>query len=570
MKTIVREKRWNILPADYNLQNKLSTELNIFPAIAQILINRKTTSLTDANSFLKKDISSLYDPFMFQDMEKITKRIISAIKNKEKITIYGDYDADGICATALLLLSLQELGADCNYYLPNRIDEGYGLNRDAVAKCKDFGTQLLITVDCGISAKNEIEYAKNLGMDVIVTDHHEPPRDIPVCAGILNPKVSESKYPFKDLAGVGVAFKLISAIAKKTGRINPKEHLDLVAIGTVADIVPLTGENRTLVHHGLLALLHTNKIGLIKLKEKAGVGKDIQAGHIAFRLAPRINAAGRLSTAETAIKLLLTKNESEAEEYSTTLNKNNIERQKIEQDVLDDAIIQIESKFNFNNQKIVVLEGTNWPSGVIGIVAGRIANQYHRPCIIISAENGLGKGSGRSIKKFHLLEALTSCSDHLIKFGGHAHAAGLSIEETLIRSFREKINEYAENTLSTEDLVPSIDIDAEIKLKDISFDLISQLDMLEPLGYDNPKPCFVSKNMQLYGDPQIVGEDHLKFRVKSEGRVFEAIGFGMADYISYFDESANLDLAYRPQINTWMNKKTIQLQVVDIKTEPYA
>jgi single-stranded-DNA-specific exonuclease len=565
MKIMVREKNWQILPPNLELQNKISSELKIFPLTAQILINRGITNIQDANNFIKKDLSFLYNPFIFSDMEQITERVISAIKNKEKITVYGDYDADGICATALLFLSLMELGADCNYYLPNRIDEGYGLNNEAILKCKETGTKLLITVDCGISAKKEIEYAKSLAIDVIITDHHEPPKEIPECIGILNPKLQGSKYPFKNLAGVGVAYKLIDAISRKTGKLDPNEHLDLVALGTVADIVPLTGENRILVHHGLKKLESTNKLGLVKLKEKSGVDKDIQAGHIAFRLAPRINAAGRLSNAETAIKLMLTQNESEAEEHSHTLNKNNRERQKIEKEVLEKAVEQIESKFNFNTEKIIVLDAQNWPSGVIGIVAGRIVNQYYRPCIIISVENGLGKGSGRSIKNFHLLDALHSCSAHLIKFGGHAHAAGLSIEELLIQPFREKINEYAANNLKTEDLMPSIEIDAETKLKNISFELIEQLEALEPFGYDNPKPCFIAKDLQLYGDPQIVGEEHLKFKVKSEGRIFDAIGFGMADYFSFFDESSTLDIIYRPQINNWMNKKTIQLQIVDLK-----
>jgi len=561
---MAREKNWQILPPNTELQKKLSSELKILPLTAQILINRGITNLQDANNFIKKDLSSLYNPFSFPDMENATKRIISALENKEKITIYGDYDADGICATALLFLSLTELGANCNYYLPSRIEEGYGLNNEAILKCKESGTKLIITVDCGISSKAEIEYAKSLGLDVIITDHHEPSKDIPECI-ILNPKVQSFKYPFKSLAGVGVAYKLVEALAKKTGKTDPTDHLDLVALGTVADIVPLTSENRILVHHGLKKLEDTNKIGLVKLKEKSGVDKDIQAGHVAFRLAPRINAAGRLSNAEAAIKLMLSQDENEAEEHSQTLNKNNRERQQIEKDILEKAIEQVESKFNFNTEKIIVLDGQNWPSGVIGIVAGRIVTQYYRPCIIISVENGLGKGSGRSIKNFHLLDALHSCSDHLIKFGGHAHAAGLSIEELLIEPFRKKINDYAQNNLKPEDLMPDIEIDAEIKLKHISFELIEQLEALEPFGFDNPKPCFITKNVQLYGDPQIVGEEHLKFKIKGEGRIFDAIGFGMADYISSFDESSTLDIIYRPQINNWMNRKTIQLQIIDIK-----
>lgn len=575
MQTIVREKQWRVLSSQPGFRDKISSALKISPLIAQILINRGITNPEDAKSFLTRDINQLHSPFLMEDMEKVTKRILSAIQNKENITIYGDYDADGICGTALLTLVLQELGGKCRYYLPNRMEEGYGLNKDAILRCKEDGTQLLITVDCGIGSQDEINYAKGLGMDVIVTDHHSPIGELPECLGILNPKDPGSGYPYKELSGVGVAYKLGEALAKETSHIDIRKHLDLVAVGTIADIVPLTGENRIFVYHGLKVLETTEKIGLVKLKEKAGMdpaparrggtSKDIQAGHVAFRLAPRINAAGRLTTAESAIKLLLTKDENEAEELSNILNINNRERQKIEQEVLSSALEQLELKFNFNNEKIIVLENKDWPVGVIGIVAGRIANQYHRPCIIISVENGLGKGSGRSIKNFHLLEALQSCSSYLKKFGGHAHAAGLCIEEILIQSFREKINQYAESVLGPNDLIPQIEIDAEANFRDISFELLEQLDMLEPFGYSNPKPCLVSTELQLYREPRIVGNEHLKFWVKSSGRVFEAIGFGMAGHISLFDEFNTIDMVYRPQINNWMNREIIQLQVLDLK-----
>lgn len=567
MRTLVQEKLWRVLPANPELQTKFSSNLNISPVISQILINRGINNLQDAKSFLSKDINNIYDPFLMNDMDPVTKRIIKAIEDKENITIYGDYDADGLCGTALLMLVLLELGGKCGYYLPSRIEEGYGLNKDAIQKCSENGTKLLITVDCGISGKDEIDYAKRQGMDVIVTDHHAPVGELPVCIGILNPKVPDSRYPYKDLAGVGVAYKLAEALAKINGRIDVKKHLDLVALGTIADIVPITGENRVLVYHGLKTLENVSKIGLVKLKEKAGMDKDLQTGHVAFRLAPRINAAGRMQTAESSIKLLLTNDENEAEELSKILNVNNRERQKIEKEVLVNALEQLEVKFNFNTDKVIVLENKDWPVGVIGIVAGRLANQYYRPCIIISVENGMGKGSGRSIKNFHLLDALKSCSEHLKKFGGHAHAAGLSIEEILIPSFREKINQYAESVLQPDDLSPQIEIDVEVNLNNISYGLLQELENLEPFGYSNPKPCLVSYDLQLYREPKIVGKDHIKFWVKSGGRVFEAIGFSMADYASLFDEFNTFDMVYRPQINTWMNKETIQLQVVDLKVK---
>lgn len=552
MRALLREKNWHVIPSQPEQVSKLAKDLGISPITAQILINR---GVDDPDYFLKKDITKLHSPFLMEDMDKAVKRILRAIEDKEKITIYGDYDADGICGTALLISVIKNAG----YYLPNRMEEGYGLNKEAIQRCSENGARLLITVDCGISGREEIEYANSLGIDVIVTDHHSPVGELPRCLAILNPKVS--KYPYKDLSGTGVAYKLAEALIGEDAKI----HLDLVALGTIADIVPITGENRILVHHGLKALENTKRPGLVKLKEKAGVDKDIQTGHVAFRLAPRINAAGRLAAADAAIKLLLIEDEIEAVELSDILNSNNRERQKIEQEVLKGALEQMELRFNFNTDKVIVLENRDWPSGVIGIVAGRIANQYHRPCIIISLENGYGKGSGRSIKNFHLLHALESCGDHLLKFGGHAHAAGLSIEEILIPSFREKINRHAETVLSPDDLVPQIEIDAEADFRKISYEFLKQLDMLEPYGYSNPKPALVSYGLELYREPKIVGKEHLKFWVKSSGRVFEAIGFGMADYISLFDEFNKIDMVYRPQINTWGNRDMIQLQVLDMR-----
>ena len=548
-----------------DLQKKLSAQFKVSPIIAQILINRGLDNVQDAKAYLEKDIDSLYDPFLLPDMKESAKRVLSAVKEKELITIYGDYDADGICATALLFLTLQEMGAKCGYYLPHRIDEGYGLNKEAIEKCRDIGTKLLITVDCGISGKDEINYAKSLGMDVIVTDHHLPTSDIPECVGVINPKINGSKYPYKELAGVGVAYKLAEAITKTSKKINVKKHLDLVAVGTVADIVPLTGENRILVHHGLKTLDSTQKIGLTKLKEKGGIKIAVEAIHIAFRIAPRLNAAGRLATAESAIKLLLTKDNAEATQLCNELDANNRERQKIEEEVLDSAIAQMDLNFDFNDDRVIVLHNKEWPAGVIGIVAGRITSRYNRPCIMISVNEGLGKGSGRSIRNFHLLNALQSCDKHLRKFGGHAHAAGLSIEELLIDPFRKKINEHAHIVLKDEDLIPTIDIDAEIDPQNIDFDLIEQLKVLEPFGHHNQRPCLAAKNFQIYREPVIVGDGHLKFWVKSGMRVFEAIGFEMAQYQSLFDDVVSVDLAFRPQINIWQNKQTLQLNVMDIK-----
>ena len=566
MRTIVQEKQWRIAASQPELQNQLAKELGVSPVIAQVLINRNITTSAIAKNFISKDLNSLHDPFLMPDMDKISTRIIKAIKHKEKITVYGDYDADGLCSTALLLKIINELGnLECNYYLPSRQDEGYGLNKEAIHKCWKNGTQLLITVDCGISSASEIDYANSLGMEVIITDHHTPSGPLPKCIGIINPKLGDSQYPNKNLAGVGVVYKLIEALSTKIKLTNITQHLDLVALGTIADIVEMSGENRILVHYGLKSLKETSKMGIRKLKEYLKLDNDIQTGHVAFRLAPRLNASGRLYNAEASLKLLLAEEPEEAEQLVKILNKNNYERQRLEEEVLKSALEQVELKFNFNTDKIIVIENRNWPSGVIGIVASRLVSKYHRPAIVITIENGRGKGSGRSIKNFHLLDALQACKDHFIKFGGHAHAAGISIEEILIPSFREKINEYAEAVLTSQDLIPSLEIDAILGFKDITFSLIDQLENLAPFGYGNSKPLFLSQNLQLYKEPQIVGKNHLKIWLKSEGKVIEAIGFGMADWFNQFDEFRTVDLVYRPNINTWQDKQIMQLHIQDMR-----
>lgn len=559
-RTLVKERRWQIAPADPLLQKELAEKLKISLVTAQVLINRGNTTIKSAEDFLNKDLAQLHDPFLLEGMDKACNRILQAARNKEKITIYGDYDTDGICSTALLLSVLKDLGANCDYYLPNRQEEGYGLNKEALNKCREKGTQLLISVDCGISSCHEVAHANSLGMEVIVTDHHRPVGDLPPAYCLLNPKITGCKYPYPDLAGVGVVFKLAQAL-----KTDPRRHLDLVALGTIADIVPINGENRILTHHGLELLKETKKIGLRKLKEIVGIHTDLQTGHVAFRLAPRLNASGRLSTAENSIRLLLATEEKEAVTLSQILNQNNWDRQKLEQRVLEEALEQAERKMNFNEDKVIVLANENWPVGVIGIVASRLVNRYHRPAIVISLENGIGKGSCRSIKSFHLLNALQHCQDHFMKFGGHAYAAGLNIEEVLIPSFGEKINSYANSVLKNEDLIPQIYIDCPVDFSDISFDFIEEMEKLAPFGYNNPKPVFISENLDLHRDPIIVGKNHLKLWLKASGRALEAIGFGMGERIGEFDEYRKITLAYRPQINTWQNRQMIQLHIEDMR-----
>lgn len=563
MQTYVLEKQWYIKPQTPELQQQLSNSLNISPVTAQLLINRGISTPEEGETFLKKELSYLHNPFLMEDMEKVLNRLLKAIYTKELITIYGDYDTDGICSIAILMETIRKLGGICKYYIPLRQEEGYGLNKEAIEHCARKGTKLLITVDCGIFSPELVEYAQHCGMDVIITDHHIPSTRVPKCIGILNPKLDN--YPFKELAGVGVVYKLIQALAQKGYLYTPERFLDLVAIGTVADIVELTGENRILVVHGMKQLEITSRIGLIKLMKSCGISAPIKTAHIGFRIGPRLNASGRLDSAERSLTLLLTESFQEADECVTILNRFNYERQRLEQEVLKEVLEKIELNFNFNTDRVIVVANENWPVGVVGIVASRLVEKFHRPAIVIGIENGIGKGSCRSIKKFHIFDALNACRKYFRTYGGHSIAAGFTIESFLIPQFREAINEYALDKLKPEDLLPTIEIDAILDPSCITPSFFEELQMLEPFGVGNPTPLFLSENGKLSSEPCIVGNNHLKFDIQWKDIIYPTIGFGMGDYISFLEDSANIHLVYKISIDKWSGRENIQLQIVDIK-----
>ncbi|MFH1791780.1 MAG: single-stranded-DNA-specific exonuclease RecJ, partial [Candidatus Omnitrophota bacterium] len=509
-------KLWNVRPSNRLLEDKLVDELKITRVVARILINRRITDPDDVRGFLNGGLPDLFDPFLLKDMERAVSRIREAMDKREKVLIYGDYDVDGITSVALLKKVLDGLGADSITYIPNRLEEGYGLNSEAVADANRKDVKLIITADCGSDALDEVRVANSLGIDVIITDHHEIKSDkIPPAYAIINPHQSDCSYPFKYLAGVGIVYKLAQALTRKKF-CNLEQHLDLVALGTVADVAPQISENRIFTKCGMRALSRTEHAGLGALISVSGLkDKEISVGHIGYILGPRINAMGRTGSPDVALKLLLTGNRLEADNIAGLLNKENKTRQKIESRILEQALSRIEKEVNFKEHLILVVAQEGWHSGVIGIVASRIQERFYRPTVMIALEGDTGKGSGRSIENFNLFAALKHSSEHLTDFGGHESACGLSIHRDKVDAFRDSINAYARGCISDTDLLPKINIDMEIPFADLTEGLVKDLDLLSPYGPGNPRPVFVSSQVAVKDRPRLLGKNGYKMWLES-------------------------------------------------------
>lgn len=551
-----------IAPANIALRNSFSKELGVSKIIAQVLINRGIKNVSEAEKFLNVSVDHLLDPYSFSDMQKATGIIKRAITNKEKVMVFGDYDVDGITALALLKNTLKKTGLQVCHYLPHRIKEGYGLTKNILHLARQNNIKLLITVDCGISNHKEIAELRRHGIDVIVTDHHEPSSpELPQASSLINPKLKDSGYKYRDLAGVGVAYKLCQAISGS----KLLEDLDLVSLGTIADSVPLTGENRIIAKEGLLRMPHTKRAGLRALIENAGIeNKKFTSTYVSFILGPRINASGRMDTAEVSLNLLMSSTREEAGELAKIIEVHNRQRQKIESKILEEAEDLINKEVNFKKHKIIVIAKEDWHQGVLGIVASKIADRFYRPAILISLSEDLCKGSARSIKNFHLFDALVECKQFLSAFGGHAHAAGILITKDSIEGFRDNINRLAHERLSLEDLFPSLDIDMELGLPDLNEEMIRGLEVLEPFGSGNPEPLFYTKGLKLKGEPQVLGRETLKFWVSDGSVTCEAIGFGMSSFKDSLVSADQFDLVYSPKIDNWRGRDSIILEARDI------
>lgn len=565
------EKNWQVQTFHQERVQSLSQELNIHPLIIQILLNRGIEEKDPIHNFLYPSLKNLHSPFHMKDMDRAVDRIIRAILNREAIVIYGDYDADGITSTALLLDFLRELDADVSYYIPHRLEEGYGLNKTVLYRMAQSHTRLVITVDCGIGNNDEVAYTNTLGLDVIVTDHHEVPSSLPKALAILNPKQPGCPFSFKDLAGVGVVFNLIIALRAKLRKIgfwkdshvpNLKKYLDLVALGTVADMVPLIDENRIFVKIGLILLSQGLRPGVAALKDVSGLEtKEIDAWDIAFKLAPRINAAGRIGEAYNGVELLTARDITSAKTITQRLNTANAERQRIEEQIMTDAFEYLKRDPTILEKKSLLLASEKWHPGVIGIVASRLVEQYHRPVILISLADGMGKGSGRSIREFNLYEGLKSCNHLLERFGGHKCAAGLTVLEENIQEFYGAFEAIVAESLSGIDLLPKVEIDSVVSLNHLTGTFLEHLSLLPPFGSANPEPVFCTSDFDI-AEPQVVGNNHLKFKISQNHISCEAIGYNMG---YHYPLSQSFQIAFIPQLNTWQGKTNLQLKLKDIK-----
>lgn len=543
------------------LCDKLSQELGVSNILAQLLINRGLTEAGSAELFLKSGLGSMLDPFSFADMRAAVSLIEKASRDKKKVLLFGDYDVDGITSLALLDSTLKKLGLSSEHYIPHRIREGYGLSRDIAKIAREKKIGLLITADCGTNSVKEVAELRQNNVEVIVTDHHEQSGESAPASALINPKAKGASYKYRDLAGVGVAYKLCQALERKM----LSEELDLVSLGTIADIVPLTGENRAIVKEGLLRLNDTKRLGLRALIESSGIkGKPISATFVSFILAPRINASGRMGSADTALSLLISEKEDEARTLASEIEGYNRQRQKIESRILEEAQAIIDREVNFKEHKVIVIAKEDWHQGVLGVVASKLADRFYRPTILISIDDKLCKGSGRSIKNFHLFQALLDCQDSLSSFGGHSHAVGMTIKKDDIEDFKRKINQLACERLKLEDLMPSLEVDMEVTLGDLARGLVREMEVLEPFGSGNPQPLFYTRGLKLKGEPQVLSRYTLKFWVTDGEYTYEAIGFGMAGLKKGLEGSGSFDLVFTPQIDDWRGKEGIILEIEDI------
>lgn len=556
-------KKWEIFKIDKEKVAELQKKYNINNLLAILLSNRGITSEEQINQFLNPKRNDFYNPFGMPDMEKAVNRILKAIENNEKTIIYGDYDVDGITSVAVLKSFLEERGLQVGVYIPNRLNEGYGLNKEAVKYIANQEYKLMITVDCGITATEEVEYAKELGIETIVTDHHEPAEKLPEAVAVVDAKRKDNKYECRNLAGVGVVFKLIQALSIKMG-LEEKEYLkflDIVCIGTISDIVPLTDENRVIVKLGLKLVEQTRNLGLREILQSCGYSK-INSTTISFGVAPRINACGRMGHQEEALNLLLSKNIDEVKDLTLKLNEYNKTRQEIEKTIYNEAVEQIE-KNNLANKNTIVVYGKGWHHGVIGIVSSKITELYFKPSILLSEEDGEYKGSGRSVNGFDLHEALMECNNTIKKFGGHAMAVGINIEKDKINEFEEMFEKVATEK-NVDKIVPILNVDAEIKLDDITKEMVESLKELEPFGEANKMPIFAFRNLKIDSIRSLTNGKNLKLSVRDNKNIVNAIGFNLGQLSEIYKIGDKVDIAGNLEINSFNGVDSIQINIKDI------
>lgn len=566
----MQNKRWNLKEApDEKSTLALADSLNVSNILANLLIQRGITNFYEAKNYFRPSLETLHDPFLMNGMHEATQRVIHALTHNEKICVYGDYDVDGTCSAALMYLFLKDLGAKVETYIPNRLTEGYGISISSIDILKERGINLIITVDCGITAVEEIDYANSLGIETIVCDHHQSKEKIPNAYAVLDPIKPGCNYPFKHLSGAGVAFKLASAVGERIGKKElALKYLDLVALAGAADIVPLVDENRVLVKEGL-DLINTNpRPGIVALLKSARMEPgNLNAGQIVFTIAPRINAVGRLGDANRAVELFTTDDHQRALELARVLEDENTERRKIDEMTFSHAMQLVDSKINMDSDLGIVLHYDDWHPGVIGIVASRLVEKFHRPAVMLTTIDGVAKGSARSIHGFNIYEALQSCEDLLLQFGGHEAAAGLAIEIEKLDEFKERFNFVLRQNMTAENKLHELHIDTKLSFSEISPKFIRVLDQFAPFGPGNMRPVFMSENVTVVNPPRIVGVNHIVTSLRQNGneKVFDAIGFNLGAFASIIDKEKNLiDIVYTIESIQKEGKTYPQIRIKDI------
>ena len=563
---------WAPLPCDDTAIARLSAELNLSPTMARLMCIRGLGELDQARRFLSPSLDDLHDPFALAGMAAAIERILGAIERKERIAIHGDYDVDGVTSTVILRRALELLGADVTHFIPERLRDGYGLQPAALDRLHADGVRLVISVDCGIRGVEAALHARALGLDLIITDHHEPDTALPDAFAVINPKRHDCSYPDKNLAGVGVALKVVQALCAKTGHGNwLPAFVKVAAIGTLADVVPLTGENRIIAKLGLSMLSKgPHKVGLRSLLDVCGLtGKEIDSYHIGFVLAPRVNAAGRMSTPDIAARLLLASDEGmavEARELAEQLNTENVRRQQEEAEIVAQARKIVETDLEIGSRTVIVVAGEGWHRGVIGIVASKLVDAFHRPAIVLSMDGDVAHGSCRSIPSFNMLGALESCAELMIKFGGHKQAAGLTIESARIRELRARVNDHADGCLEPDDLRPRLWIDGALAFRSINEQVAGELTMLAPFGAGNPCPIFRASRVEIIDGPRRIKERHLKMAFRQDGRVLRGIAWRASERETFVTEHrAAIDLAFSLEQDEWNGERYLQLSIADFK-----
>ena len=562
-------KQWILKQADPAIVADLIAATGLSSVTTSILLSRGLTAPEQVASFLTPTLAGMLDPFLMAGMEQAVARLVAARTANEQVCIYGDYDVDGISATALLVSGLSAMGYAVGYHIPNRMEDGYGLNGDALCLIRERGAGLAISVDCGVTAIEEARICRSIGLDLIITDHHQLLDQLPDAVAVINPHRADCSYPFKGLAGVGVAFNLLVALRSRLrdqgafGGNEPdlRQWLDLVALGTIADLVPLVEQNRLLTAAGLQRMGDGCRIGLAALKQVAGVKGSVSSGQVGFQLAPRLNAAGRLESAVPGVELLLTDDPQKAAALAADLDGANLERRQVERRIFEEAIVQIEVQGGVEQRKSIVLSSSDWHQGVVGIVASRMVERYYRPTILIAErEDGSGKGSGRSISGFHLLDALHDCSVHLERYGGHRAAAGVTVKPGQMAAFADAFEQVAAVRLAGQELIPELLLDAELEPCDCTLALVTELQRLGPFGMGNATPVLMFKGMQVV-EVRSFGENNLNLRVERDGYQFRAVGWGMADRVV----PASIDLACTVKVDTWNNREQLKLELKDFR-----